>query len=106
MARGWQPNRGGHAPGYLRDAFELAVDRGTRDWQTRWYEVLDEESIALSDPAKQQMWNSFSPEERGRWLTGQLWNCTDILPSTYCQTLDLPSGSTYAMAARILKKTM
>ena len=37
-------------------------------------------------------------------LAGRLWNCTDILPSQYCSLLELPSGSTYAMAARVARR--
>jgi hypothetical protein len=35
-----------------------------------------------------------------RWLLGQLWNCTDILPDDACDDLLLPSGSSYAQAVR------
>jgi hypothetical protein len=37
-------------------------------------------------------------------LTGKLWNCTDILPGWFCGEVDLPMGSTYAMAARQLRR--
>lgn len=33
-------------------------------------------------------------------LAGRLWNCTDTLPSAYCDELGLPLGSSYAQAAR------
>ena len=105
MNREWQLTRGGHTPS-LREAFHNAVDLGTRDWQTGWYEVLDEEAIVFADPAKQEIWNSFSPQERGEWLIGQFWESTDFMPSKICQILDLPSRSTYAEAARKLKKAM
>ena len=35
-----------------------------------------------------------------RALAGDLWNCTDILPGWACDQLDIPTGSTYAQAAR------
>jgi len=35
-----------------------------------------------------------------KWLCGQWWNCADIMPSEFCADLDLPRGSTYAVAAR------
>ena len=38
-----------------------------------------------------------------RWLLGQLWNCSDILPGDKCDDLGLPSGSSYAQAARTLR---
>ena len=33
-------------------------------------------------------------------LCGLLWNCTDALPSRLCRELRLPTGVTYASAAR------
>jgi hypothetical protein len=36
-------------------------------------------------------------------LLKQLHHCTDILPSDYCDQLDLPKGSTYAAAVREIK---
>ncbi|WP_125206364.1 hypothetical protein [Capsulimonas corticalis] len=35
-----------------------------------------------------------------RWLLGRLWNCTDVLAAVYCQNLEIPVGSTYAVAVR------
>lgn len=37
-------------------------------------------------------------------LIGQLWNCTDTLPRDYCSQLDIPQGSTYAVAVRRIKE--
>jgi hypothetical protein len=39
------------------------------------------------------------------WLIGQLWNCTDIMPSGYDDIygLDLESNCTYAQAVRKIK---
>lgn len=39
-----------------------------------------------------------------RRLAGLLWSCTDIMPRALCATLDLPQGSTYAQAARAIKR--
>ena len=36
-------------------------------------------------------------------LLGELWNCTDVLPGDRCRDLELPQGSTYAVAVRRLK---
>ena len=66
-----------HAPGHVRELF--------RDW-------LDEFGL-MTFPAD-------SPT--GRRLAGSVWQCTDILPGTYCEQLDIPAGSTYAQAARAL----
>ena len=65
-----------HAPGHVREPF--------RDW-------LDE--FGPTYPAD-------SPT--GRRLAGSVWQCTDILPGTYCEQLDIRVGSTYAQAAREL----
>lgn len=37
-------------------------------------------------------------------LCGLLWNCRDTLPAEECYALGLPSGSTYAQAARKLRQ--
>ena len=71
----YKPNRGGHAPGHLRDAFAEAVET--------------ERAVELDGIMR-------SPH----WLAGQLWNCTDVMPSALCKDLDLPRGSTYARGAR------
>jgi hypothetical protein len=39
-------------------------------------------------------------------VLGHLWNCADIMPSMYCDQLDLPKGSTYAQAVRSLFKEL
>jgi len=80
---GYRANRGGHAPGYLREALEEYLD-GT-----------DEGS--LSDTIKVDYGERIVSL---KWLLGQLWNCTDILPGSYCDHLDLEFGSSYAMAVR------
>lgn len=38
-----------------------------------------------------------------RKLIGQLWNCTDCLPSGCCEDLEIPYGSTYAVGVRKMK---
>lgn len=66
-----------HAKGHLRERFcELVDDRA-------WESVDREELLAFC---------------------GQLWNCTDILPSEYRDALDIPKGSTYAQGARDLRR--
>lgn len=76
----YRPNLGGHAPGHLREAF-LEYLNGDPDSETI--------SIGYEEKAMPL-----------RWLLGQLWNCTDILPEEYCTKLELMSGSTYAQAVR------
>ncbi len=83
----FKANRGGHAPGYLRDAF--------LEWLPSWSHLVadqpdtceyDGETVPLKD------------------VFGLLWNCTDIMPSTACEQLDLRQGSTYAMGVRKVKE--
>lgn len=79
--RRYNPSRGGHAPGYLRDAFQEWLDE---DDAPDWVEIDGEKH----------------PVD---YLLGKLWNSTDVLPASYCQNLDIPQGSTYAQAARKIK---
>ena len=76
----YKANRGGHAPGHLRDALVEWLDTDSESDTI----VVGEQERAVSL----------------RWLIGQLWNCTDILPHEYCATLELRQGSTYAQAVR------
>ena len=39
-----------------------------------------------------------------RALAGKLWSCTDIMPGGYCELLFIPTGSTYAQAARFVRQ--
>ena len=75
------PRFGGHAPGHLRGAFE------------GWLMDELEQPEIDGDPVDAD------------WLIGQLWNCTDIMPSILCSWLGLPPGSTYAVGARLAKET-
>lgn len=76
-----------HAKGYLRDAF------------TEWVE---------------QYWtsNETGPADVGgeerpiAWLLGKLWNCTDCLPGSICDDLEISRGSTYAVGVRKVKRTL
>lgn len=75
------PRRGQHAPEELRAAF--------LDWTDR---PLDEEELL-----EVEVGGELYPL---RWLVGQLWNCTDCLPASACDALDIPTGSTYAQGVR------
>ena len=44
------------------------------------------------------------PTDTHLTIAGRLWRCTDILPGGDCETMDMPKGSTYAQAARQVKK--
>lgn len=73
--------KGGHATAALREAFEA------------WVVNDDEDIVYLNGDA-----NDSKTAKPLRWLIGQLWNCSDVLPSSYCNLLGLPQGSTYAQA--------
>lgn len=72
-----------HAPGHLRDVFVEWVEAGMPDG-------LVGEDVFYEGPRPT------------RWLLGQLWHCSDIMPGYVCEELDMPRGSTYAMAVRTL----
>lgn len=76
----YKASRGGHAPGHLRDALLEYLNEGS-DLDT--VVVGEEERIVPL-----------------RWLVGQLWNCTDVLPQEYCAMLGIRQSSTYAKAVR------
>ena len=81
-----------HTPGYLRDAFV---------WLIEGKESVAEVFYADKTRACLEAMNA---DEQLSWLSGQLWNCTDILPGGVCTELDLRQGSTYAQAARLLRR--
>jgi len=95
--RRYQPARGGHAPGHLREAFlewlEVAVDLP--------HEAPLPPTVAINEQARPVS-----------WLFGQLWNCTDALPRHAFEAVNdiLASENapeidhqTYAAAVRALK---
>ncbi len=68
-----------HVGGHLRTAFE--------DWVLDGMEgkpEIDEEPVEI------------------KWLLGQLWDCSDIMPGMLCDNLEMHHGSTYAAAAQRL----
>ena len=95
--------RGGHAPGHLREAVEVCAEHRDGPW---WASLATREPLEWWSPARQAWWNGLPARERGRWLTGQLWNCTDTVPGETCELLGLPRGSSYAQAARALRATL
>ena len=98
----WKASRGGHAPNDLRNAFDEAAESG-EDFENAMTDDLLECIFTRED-----QWKSRSRRERALWLTGQLWNCTDILPSSICEALDLPQGikRTYASASRFIRNQL
>jgi hypothetical protein len=65
----YNPARGGHAPGHLRQAF---------------LDYLDERD---NHPSLDDAIEAGTEDRTLRWLIGQLWNCSDILPSGSRMTL-------------------
>lgn len=113
--RHYSAARGGHAPGHLRDALLACFE--DPDSAAPWWETLgDTDALSFYDPAKQAAWETKSTKERARWLTGQLWNCSDILPGDVVTQLlelaersndpPLPNIGTYATAARFLRGSL
>lgn len=66
-----------HAGGPLRSAFAAWAWEGFPDRFD-----LDERTITA------------------RWLVGQLWHCSDVVPPWLCGEIGLPAGSTYAAAVQ------
>jgi hypothetical protein len=96
----YTPSRGGHAPGHLRRSFLDCLESN----QEPWYALLgDSDTLFFYNAQQQARWHRMTLPERARWLTGQLWNCTDTLPESICWDLDIEEGSSYAMAARKLR---
>jgi hypothetical protein len=92
----WRADRGGHAPGYLRDAF------------LEWLELY----LGGENPATVQVGDD-ETDRPVSWLLGQLWNCADIMPGTVWSELadhlelEAPyGGATYARAVRLLKPVL
>jgi|SaaInl4_135m_RNA_FD_contig_21_2495795_length_470_multi_9_in_0_out_0_1 hypothetical protein len=94
VSRRYAANRGGHAPGYLRDAFLEWIEEG---YYIRYFTPdIESQSVEVGDSGIRPL----------RWLLGQLWNCTDVMPGVYCEMLDLERGSTYAMGVRSLRQEL
>lgn len=81
----YNPARGGHAGGHLREPFI--------DWADG---PQDEGSVDIDERTRRPL----------KWLVGQLWNCTDTMPSYTCEALDLLHGSTFAQGVRSLPKSL
>jgi hypothetical protein len=100
----YRADLGGHAPGYLREAWGEAIERAEIGIVAHWTHALaDEEVLSHCDPVFQHSWERWPVIRRAMWLLGQLHNCSDIMPSVLCCQLELPCGTTYARAARKLR---
>ena len=78
---------GGHAPGSLREELMDAFDLPYSD-QSAWWERLS------------------GGKSRARRLCGLLWNCTDTVPELVCCEAGVPTGSSYAVLVRHLKRNL
>ena len=78
MPRTFNPSRGGHAPGYLRDAL---IEYVGNDGQ-------DDGPIPIKK------------------LVGLLWNCTDVVPREWAEELGVLQGSSYAQSVRHLARIL
>lgn len=78
----YHPARGGHAPDYLRtQLLDLLC----------WWE---------------KRFSSFHYWVSVRRIAGMLWICTDVVPHGVCSLLDLSPGSTFAQAARCMRREL
>lgn len=98
--RKYNASQGGHAPGHLRDGLLMALRNAWDNSEEAWWRHLDMKFFSLG---QQIRWESWTPTERAIWLTGQLWNCHDILPGSVCALASLAQGSTYAQLVRHLR---
>ena len=98
----FNPSRGGHAPGYLRDAL---IDALQESWAVKreWWELTD---ISFFNPSQQLWWHRLDQRHRALWVLGQLWNCTDVVPNGTCDFVAIRRGSSFATLARYLRSDM
>lgn len=94
-------SRGGHAPGHIREAFLEGVESQLHTDPVRAFG--DPGRISFKQPAMQQQWLDMTDAERAAWLITQLCNCTDVMPCCIADILDLPAGTTYGRAARLVR---
>jgi len=91
----------GHAPGHIRECLiEALIDHNGDWWQNLEMDFMRERH--------QAWWDQASHAEQAYWLIGQLWNCTDIVPSlvTHAVSNWLETDrepTTFARLVRVLK---
>jgi len=86
----YKANKGGYAPGHLREAFLDYLGVGPNDFDG-FEGYPNRDTVVVGDEQEKKPL---------RWLLGQLWNCTDVMPSEACEVLNLVPGSTYAQGVR------
>ena len=102
----WSPGRGGHAPGFIREAMLAWLDdEAAPDWQA----ALTSPRIAeCFEFRRRALWDAMSNFERAEWLTGQLYNCCDQLPRDVreiCEGFGITCYS-YAQISRALRSLL
>ena len=94
----FNPSRDGHAPRHLRAALVRALFENCDTWdEMPWW---SKRNITFSNPRQQDQWEAWAATKRAIWLTGQVWNCPDILPGSVCCVTGLSQGGTYAQIVR------
>lgn len=95
----------GHAGGHLREALVDALEFGDQ-----WWKHVE---IDFNHERHNRWWNRLSEKSRAKWLLGQLWNCTDVLPSLAWSELtdrdpwgETKHRHTYGTLARVLSREL
>ncbi len=93
----------GHAPGHIRECLLEALDHNEDWWRNLKMDFMRERH--------QRWWDSASDSERAYWLLGQLWHCTDTVPSLERVSVMDWIGTeeeyfSYATLARALKQDL
>src|SRR6266849_6094065 len=90
----------GHAGGHLRDALLESLEQYGDEW---WEHV----EIDFYRERDNRWWNQLSARAQARWLLGQLWHCTDILPGDVRSVFEEDHEVfTYAQLARLLAQDL
>jgi hypothetical protein len=90
----------GHAGGHLRDALTEALEFGDA-----WFEHVE---IDFNERRHNVWWSRLSARSRARWLIGQLWRCSDIVPWEIRAQFEEDGQDvlTYSRLARLLAKDL
>jgi hypothetical protein len=93
----------GHAGSHLREALLEALEA-----QDEWWKNIE---IDFDYERHNRWWSRLSSQRRARWLLGQLWNCTDIVPGMIRRDMrewfpDDPEPFTYGRLVRLLARNL
>src|SRR2546427_8861434 len=76
-----------HAPGHLRALFQEWIEDGGYDAWSAGTDLAASVVGAEGEPIQEE--DGYTVAR----LTGALWNCTDTMPASLCDSLSLPVGS-------------